>query len=91
MNGGVCRNVLSPLASCRLWTLRLPGSQSGTELRIRERGVLQKDGSRGDLFFRLMIKIPEATQAVGLKERTQELDKYYESTVRQQLPRTLLE
>jgi DnaJ-class molecular chaperone len=73
-------------------SIKIPaGSQSGTELRIRERGVLQKDGSRGDLFYRLMIKVPEAAQAVGLREKSQELDKYYESAVRQPLPRTLLE
>lgn len=67
------------------------GSQSGTELRIHGKGIRDRDGNRGDLFYRLLIKLPSATEAPGLKEKTAEVEKYYESGVRQSLPARLLE
>ena len=68
-----------------------PGSQSGTELRVKERGVAGSHGVRGDLFFRLSVKVPGCWQAVGIKEQAAELDKYYESGVRQGFPKNLLD
>lgn len=68
-----------------------PGAQSGTEIRMRGRGVTNKDGTRGDLFYRLMIRVPEAQNAVGFSDRAGELEKYYSQPVRQSLPKTLLE
>jgi hypothetical protein len=38
-----------------------------------------------------MVKVPEATLAVGIKEKAGELDLYYSSPVRQSFPKTLLE
>jgi molecular chaperone DnaJ len=73
-------------------SLKIPaGSQSGTELRVRERGIPHKDGSRGDIFYRLLIKVPEATSALGLAEKAKELDPYYGTSLRQHLTRGLLE
>lgn len=68
-----------------------PGSQSGHEVRLKERGLVQRDGSKGDLFYRLMVRVPESPQAVGLAAKAQELDLYYESTVRSSLPKSLLD
>ncbi|MFM1847318.1 MAG: Curved DNA-binding protein [Pseudomonadota bacterium] len=68
-----------------------PGAQSGTEIRMKGRGVINKDGSRGDLFYRLMIKVPEAQNAVGFTERASELERYYPEPVRQSLPKGLLD
>lgn len=68
-----------------------PGSQSGTEIRLKGRGVVMKDGERGDLFYRLMVRVPEATGAVGFAERATELERYYAAPVRHRLARTLLE
>lgn len=68
-----------------------PGAQSGTEIRMKGRGVVNKDGSRGDLFYRLMIRVPEAQNAVGFSERANELERYYSQPVRQSLPKTLLD
>lgn len=65
-----------------------PNTQSGTDLRLREQGLPLKEG-RGDLFVRLLIAVPESIHAVGLKEKAAELDLYYESPVRQHLPKTL--
>lgn len=68
-----------------------PNAQSGLELRLKEKGMLQKDGTRGDLFFRLLVQVPESQHAVGIKEKVAELDKYYESPVRRTIPKSLLE
>jgi len=68
-----------------------PGSQSGAEIRLKGRGVVTKEGDRGDLFYRLMVHVPTAVSAVGIADRAAELEKYYESPVRQRLPKTVLE
>jgi len=68
-----------------------PNSQSGQEIRVKERGIAAKDGGRGDFFYRLMIQIPDSQNAVGLHEKASELEKYYSSSVRQGLPKTILE
>ncbi len=71
--------------------LKIPaGSQNGTELRLKERGLVNTDGTRGDLFFRLAIRIPTAHQAVGIQEKAAELERYYQEPVRQGFPKTLL-
>jgi len=67
-----------------------PGSQTGLELRLKERGVLNPDGTRGDLFFRILVKIPTAHQAVGIQEKVAELERYYQNPVRQGFPKMLL-
>jgi DnaJ-class molecular chaperone len=63
-----------------------PGSQSGHEIRLRNRGPLQRDGSRGDIFYRLLIRVPEQPFAPGLSEKVHQVTAYYEETVRKQLP-----
>ena len=62
-----------------------PGTQSGTEIRLRSCGVKDKTGKRGDLFARLIVKVPTATNAVGLVEKTKELQMYYEDDLRKNL------
>lgn len=69
-----------------------PASQSGSEIRLKNRGILQRDGTRGDLFIRLLVKVPDApAEAVGLKDKVSELEKYYSVPVRQGLPKNLSE
>lgn len=68
-----------------------PGAQSGTEIRLKGRGIQQKDGSRGDLIYRLMIRLPDALNAIGLQEKASALAEYYGSPPRTDLPRTILE
>jgi curved DNA-binding protein len=67
-----------------------PNTQSGTEFRLRNRGIAGRD-TRGDLFVRVMIYVPESVHAVGIKEKAVELDGYYEQGVRRHLPSSLLE
>lgn len=51
-------------------TVRIPkGTPNGRTLRVRGRGVVRKDGSRGDLLVTVSVKVPtqmstEATQAL---------------------------
>jgi curved DNA-binding protein len=41
-------------------TLRIaPGTQNGTVLRVKERGLVRRDGSRGDLRARVRVVVPE--------------------------------
>ena len=42
-------------------SLRIPaGAASGLTLRVRSRGLLRRDGKRGDLMVSLLIKVPES-------------------------------
>ncbi len=48
-----------------------PGISSGKRLRIRDRGVSRKDGTRGDQYCRILIKLPPdltPDEAAKLKE-----------------------
>lgn len=67
------------------------GSQSGSEIRVKEKGLATREGVIGDLFYRLMIQIPDAPNAVGIKDRAKEIEGYYSSPLRQNLPRSLLD
>jgi curved DNA-binding protein len=66
-----------------------PGSQSGQEVRLTQKGVFYDDGKRGDLFYRLSIQLPTSFQAVGLADKVGAVEQYYESPVRQNLPSSL--
>lgn len=68
-----------------------PGTQSGQEVRLRNQGVAFRDGTRGDLFVRFLVKLPESPDAVGLKAKALELDQYYAKAVRHHLPKSLLQ
>ena len=69
--------------------LKVPaGTQSGTEIRLKEKGVEGREG-RGDMFFRIMIRIPEAIGALGLDDKGAALDAYYESSIRQNFPKSI--
>ncbi len=68
-----------------------PDAQSGTEIRLKEKGVKFKDGSRGDFFVRLLVQLPGSLTAHGLLDRVRELELYYEKSLRSHLPRRLFE
>ena len=67
-----------------------PGTQSGTEVRLRGQGIQYRDGTKGDLFVRLMIRVPATQGAVGLAEKCGELEMYYDKAVRDALPAHIL-
>lgn len=63
-----------------------PGSQSGDEIRIKEKGMLDKSGKRGDYFIRLIVKVPQAFNAFGISDKAKDFEMYYEGPVRANLP-----
>ncbi len=72
--------------------IKIPqGTQSGAEIRVKEAGIQTKDGERGDIFYRILIKIPESSLAVGIGDKAGALEEYYERSVRADLPEILLQ
>ncbi|MCB0335822.1 MAG: DnaJ domain-containing protein [Bdellovibrionales bacterium] len=65
-----------------------PGTQSGTELRIRGKGVRNNE-SRGDLFARIMIQVPSDTERPGLKDKAELFKADYDQGVRKSMPDNL--
>ncbi len=71
--------------------VRIPaGSQSGSEIRVKGHGIVDRNGNKGDLFYRLMITLPDAISAIGLKEKISEIEGYYANSVRHHFPKGLL-
>jgi len=76
--------------------LKIPeGTQSGDELRLKEKGVVYKDGSRGDLFVRFLIQLPiiktlKESSVEDIKKTLSSLDAYYDKSVRSHLGESLL-
>lgn len=65
-----------------------PNTSSGQEFRLRGKGVLYPDGTRGDLFFKVEIKLPQdATATESLTRSLADLPK--EKEVRAYLPKGL--
>lgn len=67
------------------------GAQSGMEIRLEGRGIQSQKKRRGDIFYRLSIRVPDAANAVGFVEKANELAAYYEAPVRKSLPYSLWE
>lgn len=63
--------------------LQIPrGTQSGREICLKGKGIVDKDGGRGDLFLKLVVQIPTATEFESLAEIANSM---YTSSVRQRL------
>jgi len=67
-----------------------PGTQSGREVRLKNQGLTLRDGSRGDLFIRFIVKVPESADTTSLATHTRALELLYPIPVRQHLPKTIL-
>jgi curved DNA-binding protein len=67
-----------------------PGTQSGHEVQLKNKGVLFRDGTRGDLFVRFLVVIPEIPQQRDLTEKAKEMAKLYDKPVRGSLPKSIL-
>ncbi len=62
-----------------------PGTQSGTKLRLRGKGVpALRGGAPGDLYLVVMVKLPEALDEAA-KKAVHVLEKHYEGDVRAKL------
>jgi curved DNA-binding protein len=65
-----------------------PGTQSGTVLRVRGKGVARKGRPQGDLYIRFMIQIPQPRneqEAAGLDRVVEELTPFEDPNLRRQL------
>lgn len=67
-----------------------PGTQSGSEIKIKEQGILGKDGKHGDIFVRVLVVVPTEPNAALLKEKAEALSGYYGGDVRANLPSSIL-
>ena len=71
--------------------LKVPaGSQNGTYIRLREKGAKIREGTRGDLFFRLNVQLPENVEAPGIKEAAKYLSEEARERVRSDFPNKLI-
>ncbi|MFT3708570.1 MAG: J domain-containing protein [Archangium sp.] len=63
-----------------------PGTQSGTKMRLKGKGVpaLRGNGPAGDLYLVVMVKLPEQLDDAG-KKAVSDLEKLYTSDVRAKL------
>ena len=60
-------NLSVPTLDGRVGIKIPPGTQSGQKLRVRHRGLLQRDGTRGDLMVVTKIVVPEKLSAAEKK------------------------
>lgn len=68
-----------------------PGTQSGTELRIKGKGSVLKNEERGDLFAKILIVVPEASPTNGVADKVELLVADYSAGIRRHLPAKLSE
>lgn len=68
-----------------------PGTQSGTEIRLKGKGLPSREGAETDLVVRFMIRVPESADAVGIKDKSAAFDTYYEHSVRHDFPKSIME
>lgn len=68
--------------------LKVPkGTQSGREVCLREKGILNKDGERGNLYYKMMIHIPDVPTFESLAT---ECDNHYTAPLRQRIQGKLI-
>jgi curved DNA-binding protein len=68
-----------------------PGTQSGKEVRLKGQGITNRDGLRGDLFIRFVVRIPDSPLPTEVRSATELFAESYTHDVRSHLPRRILE
>lgn len=68
-----------------------PGTQSGREVRLKGQGLTLRDGTRGDLYIRFIVKIPDAPLTTEVRGISQILNESYSQDVRADLPKRILD
>jgi DnaJ-class molecular chaperone len=63
-----------------------PRTQSGKEVRLKNQGVTYRDGSRGDLYVRFIVKNPDTFD----EQQIEEIAPLYQKPVRDHLPTKIL-
>ncbi len=67
-----------------------PHINSGSELRLQNRGILHLNGSRGDLFLRIQIQSSNFNQDKNFQNAINEIDKYFDYELRNQTIETTI-
>jgi molecular chaperone DnaJ len=62
-----------------------PGTQTGRRFRLRGLGIPVRNGTRGDLYARVAVQVPPASDSADVRELADRLDKFYPSNVRANL------
>jgi curved DNA-binding protein len=68
-----------------------PLTQSGKEVRLKGQGITNRDGSRGDLYVRFVVKIPSQPLPEEIRSLTELTAELYTVPVRQHLPTRLFQ
>jgi DnaJ-class molecular chaperone len=69
-------------------SLKVPKStQSGREVCLKGKGIMNKEGERGDIFYRMMIHLPEVAE---FQQIAGSLEQYYQNSIRQRLQGRLI-
>jgi curved DNA-binding protein len=83
-------NVIVPTLEDQL-VLKIPeNTQSGTLIRLQGKGIKRRDGVQGDLYYQVLIKIPESVGSPQLKDASEKLSTLYPGDIRATLPKTLI-
>lgn len=61
-----------------------PLCASGSELRVKEKGIMKKDGTRGDVFFKISVSTPHI-ESDGLKLAAEALEAGYQRSPRSEI------
>lgn len=68
-----------------------PLTQSGREVRLKNQGIVNRDGTRGDLYIRFIVKIPSQPLPDEIRSLSELLAEVYTTPVREHLPIKILE
>jgi curved DNA-binding protein len=68
-----------------------PLTQSGKEVRLKNQGITNRDGTRGDLYIRFSVKIPQQPLPEEIRSLSELTSELYTVPVRQHLPTRLFE
>jgi curved DNA-binding protein len=62
-----------------------PRVQGGSKLRLKGKGAPKRDGSKGDLFVQVQIRLPDGHDHAAIAELFERLEKHYTADVRSEL------
>lgn len=68
-----------------------PNTQCGREVRLRNQGIHLRDGTRGDLFIRFLIKLPSNLNTSNENPSGRDFEELYAPAIREHLPKSILE
>jgi curved DNA-binding protein len=68
-----------------------PLTQSGKQVRLKNQGITNRDGTRGDLYIRFIVVVPDKTLPEEIRSVSEMLAETYSHPPRQHLPAHILE